>query len=159
MTQLVAMRPDHFASFAERAIASFAHENVMAGRWEADGAEQRARVQFRNLLPQGSDTRGHYLYEILGELGGPTVGDVWIELTGSPSHRIAHLYDIYVDPAYRGNNHAAGALQIVEARCRELGARSLALHVFAHNPAAQALYAGLGFVVTGYNMSKRLAAE
>ena len=37
-----------------------------------------------------------------------------------------------------------------------LGLGSIALHVFGHNPGAQALYQSLGYGVTGFNMQKNL---
>ena len=39
---------------------------------------------------------------------------------------------------------------------RELGVDDIALHVFAHNEAAQALYRALGYLTTGINMRKRI---
>ncbi len=44
----------------------------------------------------------------------------------------------------------------LEDKAMELGLASLALHVFAHNPAAISLYEKLGYQVKGYNMTKAL---
>jgi ribosomal protein S18 acetylase RimI-like enzyme len=49
-------------------------------------------------------------------------------------------------------------LQAIEPRVRELGVTGIGLHVFAHNPGAQALYAKLGYNVTSINMRKNLAS-
>ena len=39
---------------------------------------------------------------------------------------------------------------------RELGLSAIGLHVFAYNSGSQALYASLGYEVTGSNMRKSL---
>lgn len=156
MTRLVPMRPEYFASFAEREIAAYAHENVAAFRWEEARSDERARAQFLKLLPQGLATPSQYLYEILDDPGGGTIGDLWFEISGTAADRSAYLYDLRIQRPFRGQPHARAALRLLEARCRELGARSLGLHVFAHNTTAQTLYGSLGFAVTGFNMAKRL---
>lgn len=156
MTQIVPMRPEHFAAFAEREIAAYAHENVAAFRWEDATAGERARAQFLKLLPQGLATPRQYLYEILDEPKGETIGDLWFEVSGSAADCSAYLYDLRIERPFRGQPHARAAMRLLEARCRELGARSLCLHVFAHNTTAQTLYGSLGFAVTGFNMAKQL---
>ncbi|HJR13656.1 MAG TPA: GNAT family N-acetyltransferase [Rhodanobacteraceae bacterium] len=156
MTHFVPMRPEYFASFAEREIAAYAHENVAAFCWEDATAGERARAQFLKLLPQGLATPGQYLYEILDESSDDTIGDLWFEVSGTAEDRSAYLYDLRIHRPFRGQPHARAALRMLEARCRELGACSLGLHVFAHNTTTQTLYVSLGFAVTGFNMAKRL---
>lgn len=158
MTVLVPMRPDCFDRFRERVIGDYAHENVASFRWDEATALVRARARFLELLPEGLETPGHYLCEILESPAGPGVGDLWFEVSRVPDSQFAYLYDLYIERSSRDRRHAKAALALLEARCRKLGARSLGLHVFAHNTTAQALYTSLGFGVTGFNMIKRLDA-
>ena len=155
MAILVTMRPEYFGPFSERTIAGYAHENIASFRWDETAAAARAHEQFRDLLPQGIGTPGHYLCEILDGADGKTVGDLWFGIARSPNAQSAHLYDLHFDEGYGGEQHALATLRLLEARCRELGAGSIGLQIFAHDTMAQVLYSSLGFIVTSFNMSKR----
>jgi GNAT superfamily N-acetyltransferase len=149
------MRPEYFGPFSERTIARYAHENIAAFRWDETIATTRAREQFRDLLPRGLDTPGHYLCEIVEHPGGKTLGDLWFGIARSPNAQSAHLYDLHLDEGYGGEQQTRATLRLLEARCRELGASSIGLQIFAHDTMAQVLYGSLGFIVTSFNMSKR----
>jgi ribosomal protein S18 acetylase RimI-like enzyme len=149
------MRPEYFGPFSGQTIPGYAHENIASFRWD-ETAAARAHEQFRELLPQGLDTPGHYLCEILGSADGKTIGDLWFGIARSPSAQSAHLYDLHFDEGYGGEQRARATLRLLEARCRELGARSIGVQIFAHNTMAQVLYDSLGFIVTSFNMSKRI---
>lgn len=156
MTVIAPMRPDYFGIFSERTIAGYADENVSSFRWDESVALERARMQFQKLLPHGLLTAGHHLHEILDRPDGKTVGGLWFEVQQSPGARSAYLYDLHVDRENRRAHHARAALELVESRCRELGAATLELQIFAHNTIAHALYNSLGFSVTSFNLVKRL---
>lgn len=61
----------------------------------------------------------------------------------------AEILTLAVAPAARGQGLGRGLLQAAIARARELGAETMFLEVGADNPAALALYAGLGFAKCG----------
>lgn len=156
MAVLVTMRPEYFGPFSERTIARYAHENIASFRWDEAAASTRAHEQFRELLPQGFDTPGHYLCEILDRADGKTIGDLWFGIARSPNAQSAHLYDLHFDEGYGGEQHARATLRLLEARCRKLGAGSIGVQIFAHDTMAQVLYGSLGFTVASFNMSKRI---
>lgn len=156
MTVLAPMRPEQFERFRAEAVAAFADDNVDALRWRPAGAVERATREFDQLLPQGPATTGHHLYEILDGPAGQTVGFIWFAVVDSPTARTGYLYNIRVASPFRGRGHAKAAMDQVEARARELGADAVALHVFALNSTAQALYRSVGYGITGFNMIKRL---
>jgi ribosomal protein S18 acetylase RimI-like enzyme len=68
------------------------------------------------------------------------------------------VYDLAVKPEYRRQGHARRAFQALESEVAALGLSRIGLHVFSHNTGAQALYASLGYHVTGHNMTKMLDA-
>lgn len=156
MTTLVPMRPEYFGTFSERTIAGYADENVSSFRWDEATALERARAQFRKLLPRGLLTPRHHLHEILDRPDGKIVGGLWFEISQPPGPHSAYLYDLHVEREYRRAHHAEEALELVEARCGELGAVTLELQIFAHNTLAHAMYNSLGFSVTSFNLVKRL---
>lgn len=82
------------------------------------------------------------------------VGDIWIQT--NKTNQSAFLFDIYIDPAYRGLGYAKGALLAAEDYVRALGVTTIRLHVFGHNHAARTLYGKLGYVDSHVTMTKDL---
>jgi ribosomal protein S18 acetylase RimI-like enzyme len=155
-TSLVPMAEAAFAAFAERAIADYAQDNTQSGRWRAHEAFDRARVEFERLLPQGRDTPNHFLYEIHDSADGQAVGALWFSIDSDPGGGAGYLYNIRVEPAFRGRGHAKAALDRLDEVAVGMGLHSMALHVFGHNTTAQALYRASGYWITGMNMRKPL---
>ena len=159
MTVLAPMRPEVFADYVESSVAGYAEENVAAGRWPQDGALERSAAEFRELLPRGLATPDNHVFEIKASDDGPTVGFIWFATEDRHGRRGAYVYDVVVDAAHRRQGHARRAFLALEPIVAGLGLNSIGLHVFGHNTGAQALYAELGYVVTGLNMLKTLAAR
>jgi RimJ/RimL family protein N-acetyltransferase len=64
--------------------------------------------------------------------------------------RIAYLYGVMIDPAYRGRGLAEGAVRLLSAHLiRELGFHRLQLEVYGFNEAAQRVVERAGFVREG----------
>lgn len=156
MNVLQPMTPEDFASFAESSIRSYAHENVVAGRWPVADALERAAGALAAALPQGLDTPDHHLCLVRAANGETTVGHLWYAVEQRQGQRCAYVYDIAILEAHRRQGHAQRALDALAQWAAARGIASMALHVFAHNPGAQALYQRLGFQVTGFNMQKTL---
>lgn len=156
MTTLVPMRQEVFTAYRDAAIAGYAKDNVASGRWPAEGALARSRADFEESLPQGLATPDNFLFEIKGEPDGPTVGFIWFAVVEKNGIRSAFVYDVEVRPEFRRQGHARAAFKAIEPLVRGLGLCSIGLHVFGHNPGAQALYSSLGYGVTGTNMLKVL---
>ncbi len=66
------------------------------------------------------------------------------------------MFNIDIEPAHRRRGHASRAFLALEDELRRLGLSGVALHVFGHNPGAQALYAKLGYRPTNINMFKAI---
>ena len=156
MTVLSPMRPEAFSPYLQTAIAGYAADNVAAGRWPGDGAIERSRADFESSLPQGLSTPDHFLFEIKDSENGPIVGVIWFAVIARHGIRSAFVYDLEIKAEWRRQGHATRAIQALEPIVSALGLSTIGLHVFAHNVGAQALYASLGYGVTGFNMTKRL---
>lgn len=150
------MRPDAYPRFLDEAVTGYANDNVAAGRWPEAEALELSRAEFSRLLPHGLETPDHRLYEIEDELSGQTVGFVWLAYLSKASMKSAYVYQVVVQPEFRRRGHAQTALQALEAIAAAEGASNIGLHVFEHNPGAQALYALLGYRVNSVNMLKPL---
>ncbi|MBA3616939.1 MAG: GNAT family N-acetyltransferase [Rubrobacteraceae bacterium] len=64
-----------------------------------------------------------------------------------------------INETFRRKGYASRALDLVEHKAGELGARSVELHVFGHNHGAQALYEKVGYTVTNITMAKPILSE
>lgn len=159
MTHLVPMTAEAFGPYLEDAVSAYAKDNVESGRWPEQGALARSQADFDSLLPQGPKTPDNYLFEIKTAAAGPAIGFLWFAVVEKGGLRSAFVYDIEIKPEFRRQGHAKAAFEALEKFVRELGLSSIGLHVFGHNPEAQALYGSLGYRVTGINMLKNLGAE
>jgi ribosomal protein S18 acetylase RimI-like enzyme len=61
-----------------------------------------------------------------------------------------------MDEALRGKGYGKQTMLAIEEKARELGLRSIGLHVFAHNAVAKGLYEKIGYEVKSLNMVKEL---
>jgi len=153
------MSEDTFQHYRDAAIAGYAEDNVASGRWPAEGALVRSQADFASSLPQGLETPDNYLYEVKADESGPTVGFIWFAVVDKNGLKSAFVYDVEIKPPFRRQGHAEGAFAALEPLVRALGLSSIGLHVFNHNPGAQALYRKLGYEVTSLNMQKSLANQ
>jgi len=156
VTILVPMSPESYRAYREATIAAYAEDNIAAGRWLRDTALLQSRANFDSLLPQGLATPDNYLFEIRATPAGTPVGSIWFAVEARHGVRSAYVYDVEINAESRRAGHATRAFAALEPVVRDLGISSIGLHVFGHNLGAQALYAKLGYGVTGINMVKHL---
>jgi ribosomal protein S18 acetylase RimI-like enzyme len=158
MTTLTPMNPNAFADYREASAKGYAEDNVASGRWPREGALQRSYEDFDESLPQGLSTPDNYVYEIRDEQSRSIVGVIWFAVVVNNGLKSAFVYDVEVKSEFRRQGHAKAAFAALEPLVKALGLSSIGLHVFGHNPGAQALYNSLGYGVTGVNMLKKLGA-
>jgi GNAT superfamily N-acetyltransferase len=155
---LVALSEAAFREYREELSRDYAQDKVRAGVWSAEEAEDRAARDLDELLPEGTATKGHFLYAVRDESVQATVGNLWLAVFESSVGRSVWVYDILIHEQFRRQGYGARTLGLLEEKARELGAGSVGLHVFGHNDAARALYAKTGYDTTSIVMSKRLDA-
>jgi ribosomal protein S18 acetylase RimI-like enzyme len=148
--QLIPMTETEYNAYVARLIPEYAAEHVAAGNWTAEEAETKARAQVDQILPNGVQTPGNYLYTVRAE--NDAVGFLWLGTLGQR----AFIYDIEIYEPYRRRGYASQALLAAEDKARELGLKAIALHVFGYNTGARALYDKLGYRVTDLTMAKDL---
>lgn len=149
------MTEAEYVAWASHAVPAYAADKVASGQWTEVESLNLARQLFDSLLPQGLKTPDHYLFTIRTD-SNVSLGVLWIALQTRGSSRIAYVYDVYIDPTHRRKGYAAAAFAALEEQAVALGFSGISLHVFGHNPAAQSLYAKLGFIATNISMYKSL---
>ena len=150
------MSAETFVHYQAAAVAGYAEDNVVSGRWPAEGAIERSQADFAASLPQGLQTPDNYLFEITAGDDGVCVGYIWFAVVEKNGLRSAFVYDVEIKPEFRRLGHAEAAFKLLEPLVRKLGLSSIGLHVFSQNASAQALYRKLGYAVTSVNMLKHL---
>jgi ribosomal protein S18 acetylase RimI-like enzyme len=143
-----------YQDYLQVLILEYARDNVEAGYWEESEALERSRKSVEILLPNGVHTPNHYLYTVTD--AEQRVGIVWMRATLDTARKSGFIFDIAIDEARRGKGYGKQAMQLIEAKARELGLESMGLHVFANNQVAKSLYEGMGYETKSLNMTKNL---
>ena len=153
------MTEEEFAAWLEPTVRVYAQHHVDVGDWSEQDALRFAITEFKVLLPQGVRSDQQHLFTVRPAAGGAGVGMLWIGMKLRAGELDAFVYKVEVDEEHRGKGYGRATMLAGAQRARELGARTMSLHVFGFNTTARALYSSLGFVETNVNMSLSLAAD
>ena len=148
------MTQPEFEIFLARAIPDYAADNVRAGYWSGSEALEKSRAGYEKLLPKGLQTKNHFLYTLYDT--DDAVGMIWLRADLQSPVRSGFIFELYVDEKFRGKGYGKQAMLLIEEKARELGLKSLGLHVFAVNNVARNLYESVGYEVSSLNMTKKL---
>ncbi|HLR09704.1 MAG TPA: GNAT family N-acetyltransferase [Bacillota bacterium] len=149
--RLEKMHAFDYQQYLNYAISNFANEQIRAGIWEAQEALYQATQLYKQLLPEGVTTEGHYLFTIRDS--DQKVGIIW--LAQRPDEK-GFIYDINIWKDYRGKGYGKQAMKAIEIIAKQLGLTRLGLHVFGHNEIARNLYETLEYRETNIRMEKSL---
>jgi ribosomal protein S18 acetylase RimI-like enzyme len=156
MIEFSPMDETDFQEYLERSIQEYADENVRVGAWDREGALEKSRKTFDQLLPDGRSTEGHRLLLITDTDRQANVGIIWYMMPGGLGGRGAYICDLRIDEAHRRQGYGRRALLHLEDELAEQGVSRIGLHVFSDNAAARSLYESVGYAATGVNMVKRV---
>jgi len=157
MISLIPMEQSEFGTFLEENILRYARENVDNGRWQADEALERSRESFQRFLPDGLQSKDQYIFNIFDDEQSLKLGLLWVEVKMHEPNRPAFVFDFIIDEQYRGKGFGKKALIALDEKVQQMGAKSVALHVFSRNEIAFELYKKMGYEVTDINMRKKYA--
>jgi ribosomal protein S18 acetylase RimI-like enzyme len=150
------MSEREYELFLEKTIPNYAAENVKAGYWLEEEALEKSRKEHNGLLPDGVNSKGQYLFQIKDIETNEKVGIIWFNARTNLPRPMGFIYNIEMDEAFRRKGYGKQAMLAIEEKARELGLKSIALHVFSHNTVAKSLYEKIGYKVKSMNMSKDL---
>jgi ribosomal protein S18 acetylase RimI-like enzyme len=154
MSKLVPMTQAEYDVYIERLITDYAQDNVRAGYWSEDEALERSRQQTVSLLPQGLQTKNHYLYTMFD--GDMAVGIIWLRAELDRPVKVGFLFDVEIHQEFRGRGYGREIMSLIEEKARKLDIKKLALHVFGYNDVARKLYESAGYEISSLNMIKAL---
>jgi ribosomal protein S18 acetylase RimI-like enzyme len=153
LSKLVPMTQVEFEAFLERTIPEYAADHVRAGNWSESESLEKSRKEFEDLLPQGLGTEDNFLDTLYD--GNEAVGMIWMKVKRD-SAISGFIYDVFVEEGFRGRGYGKSLMLLLEEKAREIGLKSLGLHVFGSNSVARKLYETIGYETTNVLMSKKL---
>ncbi|MBB2975473.1 ribosomal protein S18 acetylase RimI-like enzyme [Microbacterium endophyticum] len=151
---LVPISAQQFPSWRKQCYAEYAADLIAAGE-APPVADQHAADSLERAFPIGAPTADNAVFNLVHDTHD-RVGYLWIGRDTSGDPTAWWVWDILVEPEYRGKGYGRAAIRLAEGHARGEGARSLGLSVFGHNGAARALYESLGFETTTVKMRKQL---
>ena len=154
MVRLEEMNSDEFQKYLNFAIKNYAAEHVKAGNWNELEALDKATQEYEKLLPDGEKTLNHNLFMIRDD--NEEVGMIWLTQQSSDK---GFIYDINIWETYQGRGYGKQAMKEIENIAKNLGLKSIRLHVFGHNRSARGLYEKLGYIETDIVMQKDITQE
>jgi GNAT superfamily N-acetyltransferase len=157
MISLVPMNEDQYEAFMALSARDQMEGHVREGRWRAEEAEANMASLKEQFLPEGLATPNHVFLAIEEEDSGVQVGGLWYVLAEEDRARQVFVVDIQIFEAYRRRGYGTQTFHALEDNAREMGVTTIALHVFADNHPARAMYEKLGYAGTGTSMAKDLS--
>jgi ribosomal protein S18 acetylase RimI-like enzyme len=146
---------DEYDAWSALELEGYISEIVMSGSLSRTAAEDQARRETDELLPQGLDTPGQLIFRLVND--GQPVGWLWLSLRHPHGDvGVGFIYNIVVDERFRGHGYGREAMHLAEQEASRHGLHALALNVFGHNQIARDLYLSLGYQETSVRMKKDL---
>ncbi len=139
------LRPDEGAAYRAlrlRALADAPDAFCSSLAEEEARPLESWRTRLENAARSGIDC------PLVAEVGGVAAGLVWAKVDSEDPGTV-NLFQMWVDPAWRGRGVAGALLESAIAWARERGAHTVGLGVNCANGAAVRLYERAGFTVLG----------
>ncbi|NIV38730.1 MAG: GNAT family N-acetyltransferase [Anaerolineae bacterium] len=156
MIRLAPMTEEQYEAFAEISARDQMEGHVREGRWKTEEAEANMAKLTAQFLPEGQSTANHFFYAIEEEDTGALAGGLWYMLAEGEGTRHFFVVDIQIYEAYRRRGYGTQAFLAMEDQARDMGVTTIALHLFADNHPARAMYRKLGYAGTDTSMAKQI---
>ena len=157
MIRLVPMTEGQYDAFMAISGRDQMEGHVREGRWRAEEAQANMAKLTAQFLPEGQATPNHFFYAV-EEMGtGAIAGGLWYMLAEEGETRQFFVVDIQIYEVYRRRGYGTQAFRAMEEKAREMGVRTIALHLFADNHPARAMYQKLGYTGSATSMAKEIS--
>ncbi len=153
MPQLRPMTEAEYDVYLEATTEDYAQERAKNFGTTIEEERAAAREQIADLLDEGLATENHHIWVLDHEDDG-NIGHIWMFINAERQR--AFIYDVAIDATQRGKGYGKTILDLMEAKVKEMGVRSVGLNVFYSNTVARHLYEKQGYQITNYNMQKEL---
>jgi len=149
------MTPAEIDAYVDHVALGYFQQRIEYGSEPPEVAERHTAEAMERFFPHRRPAEGQHLFA--AEVAGEVVGSLWLaeQARGGPDGQ-GWVYDVEIDPAYRGKGYGRALMEVAERQAREYGCSSLGLNVFGGNEVAIRLYQSLGYRTTSQQMNKRL---
>ena len=158
MVHLEPMSEKQFQSYLDTAVQEYARAHLKAGDCGPEDALILAQKDYRELLPNGLQSKNQFLFSIHDDAldKNEFIGMIWFGVKDRLAVRSAFIYDVAIREDLRGKGYGRKVMERVEELVQEMGIGKVSLNVFGYNHAARALYEKMGYQITGIGMTKTL---
>jgi GNAT superfamily N-acetyltransferase len=150
------MNEEQYEAFSEISARDQMEGHVREGRWKPEEAEANMAQLAAQFLPQGLETPNHSFFAIEEAETGALAGGLWYMLVAEGEARQFFVLDIQIYEPYRRRGYGMRAFEMMEEHAREQDVSTIALHLFADNHPARAMYRKLGYAGTDTSMAKQI---
>lgn len=154
MIQLRPMTSDEYPAYCDYFIDDYSHEISQNYGHSMDRAVELAQQDLIRCFPNGLETNEHELLCIESESN--LVGYLWHSI--KVSDKSTFIYDFFIFSDHRNIGYGKLAIKALESQLQLIGIEQIKLRVAYHNQRALKLYQEVGFAISGYNMSKKIAS-
>ena len=154
MIKLRPMTSDEYPAYCDYFIDDYSHEISQNYGHSMDRAVELAQQDLIRCFPNGLETNEHELLCIESESN--LVGYLWHSI--KVSDKSTFIYDFFIFSDHRNIGYGKLAIKALESQLQLIGIEQIKLRVAYHNQRALKLYQEVGFAISGYNMSKKIAS-
>lgn len=159
MVVLRKMRKEEYPAYCQYFVSDYSKEIAANYGHSMALATELAEKELHRCFPDGLAGTDHSLMCIDGEVEGKLVlvGYLWHAINCNDSSTF--IYDFFISEEHRSRGFGRQAMLVLESQLQTAGINQIKLRVAYHNERALKLYKEVGFVVTGFNMSKTISPK
>ena len=152
------MTKSEYFDYCEYFIEDYSCEIMQNYGHSKEKAIEVAQADLLASFPNGYEINEHELLciELSAHNKTNLIGYLWHSI--KKSDKTTFIYDFYIFPEHRNNGYGTLAIQALETQMASAGVEQIKLRVAYQNQRALKLYQEVGFVISGYNMSKKIDA-
>ncbi|GEN29302.1 N-acetyltransferase [Halovibrio variabilis] len=156
MVVLREMRQEEYPDYCQYFIDDYSREIALNYGCSIEVAAEQAKKELNRCFPNGLQGNEHSLLCIDTEVDGQLkrIGYLWHSI--NVTDKSTFIYDFFVSNECRGFGYGTQAISALEKQLQAVGVNQIKLRVAYQNERALNLYQEVGFVITGFNMSKNI---
>lgn len=144
--QLREMSTDEFKIFFENSVFDYANDLVKSSNIMMDEARIQAQKEFKEMLPNGLETKDNVLRIIVDVAEQKVVGIIWYLFEMTDDIKQVFLSDFIIKEEERRKGYASAALIEMERDAQRNGCTESVIYVWKHNLSGINLYTKCGYV-------------